>query len=56
MCFFGSASVFSKPAKAKFYAQAQCFEQFLLFYFLRFFAKNDQKNEQKRRAAKKTQK
>ena len=37
LLFSNVFSPFLKPAKAKFYAQAQCFEQFLLFVF--FFKK-----------------
>ena len=48
-CFFVLRVFFFKRAKAKFYAQAQCFEQFLLFQFLKkkseIFGKNDEKGE-----------
>ena len=43
-CFCGSACAFSKPAKAKFYAQARCFKQFSISICFRFLVKKRSNN------------
>ena len=54
-CFLVLRAFFSKRAKAKFYAQAQCFEQFLLFhFFLKKLQKSSKKIDEKGEARKMT--
>ena len=47
MHVFKAMRVFFNIAMALIYAQAQCFEHFLLFSFFLKISKNDQKNEPK---------